>query len=118
MMYFSTVNYEPIITTGGGIIIATITLIGTVLAALIARGNRNSKIIRRQIENDHVSSDETKIPNIRENIDHNHSLIMSKLDAISDTQRRQTNKIDKLFSITRTHDDRFDTIERERNADK
>jgi len=99
---------------------AIVAAIGLVLVALINRTRQHAKAAREQLDNAHIDED-GKIPNIRENIDHNHVKILEhiesfneKLDGVIDTQRRQTNKLDRLFSITGKHNKQIDEILKEK----
>lgn len=95
--------------------VALITVIGTVLVALMDRTRRHAKATREQTENQHSN---TPTPNLRDNIDANQLETNKKLnrmaeilDGVVDTQRRQGNKLDRLFSIVGRHDEKFDILE-------
>lgn len=117
-------NDGALITTGGAIIIAIVTTFGVIMVALINNTRNHTKAIRRQTENDHGDNGSNidnevnrKIPNLRENIDSNQDRLMEKLDNILDTQRRQGNKLDRLFSITTVHTNKFTELENTQTKD-
>lgn len=114
----SSANEGALITTGGVIIVALVSTFGLISVALINRTRIHTRAIRRQTENDHGENGSNKddkqnkkIPNLRENIDINQDRLMEILESIRDTQRRQGNKLDRLFSITNQHTNKFFEIE-------
>lgn len=93
-----------------GIAVAIISAVGLILVALINRTRVHAKVTREQLENSHLNND-SKIPNIRENIDANHSKILEKLDSQSDaiskianSQKNQGSRINKLFTFAGEQD--------------
>jgi hypothetical protein len=98
----NTVDINGLVTQVSLIVITIITAISAIQVALINNNRKELKTIKEQLENKHTDNPE-KIPNLRENIDQNHAENSEKLDGIIDTQRRQNNKIDRLFSITAKH---------------
>jgi hypothetical protein len=98
--------YESVIT-------GLITAFGLITIALINRTRVHAKATREQAENRHIDNPQ-KISNLRENIDHNQEVSIDKLDNLTglvmgvvDTQRRQGNKLDRLFSVTNRHTDQI-----------
>lgn len=101
------VEYEPIITTAGGIIIALVTASSGVTIALIARNSSRTKRILKQTENEHG---DTATPNLRDNIDTNQKQIVSLLLGVIQTQNEHDNKLDSLFLITTGQQGQIDDL--------
>lgn len=81
---------DQIIATIGIVLVAIITVMGSVLLALINKTKSNTKAILYQTVNDHGNMP-NKVPNLRDNIDVNHEILVGML-------RMQNQDVGKLFS--------------------
>jgi hypothetical protein len=102
----------------GVIAVAVISALTAIQLALANSTRKLAKEVKEQTVNDH-QRDPKKISNLRDNIDSNQFDLVNRLELISrsqtgiietqtgiiDTQRRQGNKIDRLFDITHKHND-------------
>lgn len=103
---------EALIATIGIIGVACVTAFGSIMVALLSSTRKHTKDILDQTENDHVKNPK-KISNLRDNIDHNQSLIMAKVDTIITHQETHSNMIASLFQIQNIHTHKIDEITKE-----
>lgn len=115
------IDFNNVISVGGAIILAVVVGTFGIQQARMNNLSKNIKAVRVQTENSHIDNPE-KVSNLRVNLDVNHDDIVERVDRViqlvmnvDETQRKQSTKIDKLFSMVHKNTENIEKLMKEEN---